>query len=113
MPKQREAKARPGGSASVKAEDRFDMKIDLTDDREAEVSQFLRSFKGKREASRMVKQLLYEHKTGRDWFTGRPLHTGLVAAPTAGSAPLTQAAETSQAAPVIFNADDLDALDED
>src|SRR5258707_7794474 len=107
MPKQREAKARPGGSASVKAEDRFDMKIDLSDKREAEVSQFLRSFKGKREASRMVKQILYEHKTGLDWYTGRPLQ-GAAAPATVGATLQGRAAHSSTGTPVIFNAADLD-----
>jgi hypothetical protein len=112
MAKKHEAKAKPTGGVPT-SEARFDMKLDLTDDREREVSEFLASFKGKREASRMVKQILFERKTGLDWYTGRPLHNPLVAAPVAGTALRAEAAERATATPVIFNPDDLDALDED
>jgi|SRR5450755_2566998 hypothetical protein len=93
--------------------DRFDMKINRADPRERVVSNFLRSFKGSREASKAVKQLLYQNATGLDWYTGRPLQTASASTPNPGSSSFIQEPETKKVSQILFNPDDLDALDDD
>ena len=95
---------------------RFDMKLDLSDPREEEVNNFLKARKG--EASQLVKMLIYQYATGRDWYTNLPLQPALQ--PVTRSLPVVQEpqdkgsnVENRALLPEIFNEDDLDALDDD
>jgi len=94
--------------------ERFDMKIyPDEDEREQVVAACLGEFKEKNEASKWVKMLIYQAKTGRDWYTRQPLQLAPATSPIASVPAAQEASSLTRKRQVIFNTEDLDALDQD
>ncbi len=61
--------------------EKFNFRLNLSNPKDRVIWQFLQSHASSRDASRTIKQVLYEAATGVSWITNQPLRSAAVQAP--------------------------------